>query len=386
MHLPICFRHRHMVLQFLTQTMKKLLLFALFAVVTTAASAQTLGNTTTIPAISGDTSFRTSLLSLKNWLALAGGGTVTSVGLSAPSFLSVSGGPVTGSGTLALSLANQTANTVFAGPSSGGAAAPTFRALAAADIPTIPASSVTGANLTAASNKVTITGGTGAVLGAATVDVVPANITITDLAGTLTVAKGGTGLTSVGSDGTVLASNGTANVYLTPAITTTAAPIAYSRNGSNLDLNLPNADGSNRGTVSTGTQTFAGAKTFSGLVTASAGVVGTATASVAALNAAGVTDGDYEAVTANTTLNEADNFLKINTLTAAITVALPACNATRDGWQYTIHKAGTDSFGVTVDPNGAETIGGSATKVLFGQGTTLYCKCINTDGWTAKTN
>lgn len=40
-------------------------------------------------------------------------------------------------------LANKTANTVFAGPTSGGAAAPAFRALVAADIPSLSATSLT---------------------------------------------------------------------------------------------------------------------------------------------------------------------------------------------------------------------------------------------------
>jgi hypothetical protein len=61
---------------------------------------------------------------------------VVSVGLSAPAIFSVSGSPVTSSGTLALTLAAQTANLVWAGPSSGGAAAPAFRSLVVADIPT----------------------------------------------------------------------------------------------------------------------------------------------------------------------------------------------------------------------------------------------------------
>lgn len=60
---------------------------------------------------------------------------VTSVGLSLPAIFSVSGSPVTGSGTLTGSLATQVANTVWAGPSTGVDAAPTFRALVAADIP-----------------------------------------------------------------------------------------------------------------------------------------------------------------------------------------------------------------------------------------------------------
>lgn len=66
-----------------------------------------------------------------------GSGTVTSVGLSLPNIFTISGSPVTTSGTLAATLANQAANQIFAGPSSGGAAAPSFRSLVAADIPDI---------------------------------------------------------------------------------------------------------------------------------------------------------------------------------------------------------------------------------------------------------
>lgn len=65
------------------------------------------------------------------------GGTVTSVGLSLPSFITVTNSPVTGSGTLTGTLATQSPNLVFAGPSSGGAVAPTFRSLVSTDIPTL---------------------------------------------------------------------------------------------------------------------------------------------------------------------------------------------------------------------------------------------------------
>lgn len=71
----------------------------------------------------------------------AGVGTVTSIGLTiaVPAFMgqSVIGSPVTTNGTLAVTLTfnNQTANTFLAGPTSGGAAAPSFRALDAADVP-----------------------------------------------------------------------------------------------------------------------------------------------------------------------------------------------------------------------------------------------------------
>ena len=64
-----------------------------------------------------------------------GSGTVTSVGLLAPPQFIVGGSPVTGSGVLGLSLANQNANLVWAGPASGAPGPPTFRPLTAADIP-----------------------------------------------------------------------------------------------------------------------------------------------------------------------------------------------------------------------------------------------------------
>lgn len=66
----------------------------------------------------------------------AGTGTVTSVGLSLPTAIfDVSGSPVTASGTLSATLDNQSANTFFAGPTTGGATTPTFRALVLADLP-----------------------------------------------------------------------------------------------------------------------------------------------------------------------------------------------------------------------------------------------------------
>lgn len=73
--------------------------------------------------------------------ATANTGTVTSVALSLPALFTVSGSPVTTSGTLTATLASQTANQVFAAPN-GSAGAPTFRALVAADIPTLTAAKI----------------------------------------------------------------------------------------------------------------------------------------------------------------------------------------------------------------------------------------------------
>jgi len=71
------------------------------------------------------------------WASAAGVGTVTSVALSLPSIFTVSGSPVTTTGTLTGTLNTQSANLVFAGPSSGADATPTFRAIVATDIPTL---------------------------------------------------------------------------------------------------------------------------------------------------------------------------------------------------------------------------------------------------------
>ncbi len=75
--------------------------------------------------------------------ALSSLGTVTSVALSLPAIITVSGSPVTSAGTLTGTLATQTANFLWAGPTTGAAAAPTFRALVAADIPSISAAKLT---------------------------------------------------------------------------------------------------------------------------------------------------------------------------------------------------------------------------------------------------
>jgi len=209
--------------------------------------------------------------------------------------------------------------------------------------------------------------------------------------GTLPVGNGGTGLASVGGDVTLLGSNGSANIYYTPAITNSSATIAYSRSGSTMNLNIPDADASVRGTVSTGTQTFAGAKTFSGAVTVqglqtgSAGIVGAATASVAGLNAQGVQDADISTLTTTTTLDHTHNFVRVGTLSADITLNLPTCNSTREGWQYEFFKSGSDSFAFILDPATTETFHDSATtKTIYSQGNNCTCKCLGSGVWSFK--
>jgi len=112
------------------------------------------------------------------WAPAADNG-LNSVGLTLPSLFSVTGSPLTADGTIAATLASQTANTIFAAPN-GANGTPTFRSLLAGDIPALPFSKITG---------------------------------------TVPVSQGGTGLTTVGTTGQVLASDGTNLTYVTPSVT-----------------------------------------------------------------------------------------------------------------------------------------------------------------------
>jgi hypothetical protein len=115
------------------------------------------------------------------WGNPASTGTVTSVGLSVPGVIfSVSGSPVTTTGTLALSLLTQSANKVFAGPTTGSVATPTFRSLVNADFPIsgVSAGSYTIASITVNDQGI-ITAASNGTSGAGTVTSV--GLTSTDL-------------------------------------------------------------------------------------------------------------------------------------------------------------------------------------------------------------
>ena len=97
------------------------------AVIVSTSIAQQVANTT-----------QNGYLSSTDWNTFngKGNGTVTSVTFTGDGTVlsSTPSSAVTASGTLSASLNNQNANLVLAGPASGGAAAPTFRSLASADL------------------------------------------------------------------------------------------------------------------------------------------------------------------------------------------------------------------------------------------------------------
>jgi len=106
-----------------------------------------------------------------------GSGTVTSVGLSLPSIIAVTNSPVTTSGTLTGTLTTQAVNSIFAGPSSGAAATPTFRALTTADIPAL----AYGTGTVTSVSVVSANGLAGTVATATTTPAITLTTTITGL-------------------------------------------------------------------------------------------------------------------------------------------------------------------------------------------------------------
>jgi hypothetical protein len=136
------------------------------------------------------------------------GGSVTSVNLSMPTGFVVTGGPVTTTGTLAVTTdPTTTANKFLASPS-GTAGAPTFRAIVAADLPAVV--------------QPTTLGGTGAVTASAGFNALSPITTKGDL-----ITSQGTSNVrlAVGTNGQVLQANSAATDGI--AWTTPTTPLSY---------------------------------------------------------------------------------------------------------------------------------------------------------------
>ncbi len=94
-----------------------------------SATVQPSGCANTLTNLGGNLYFNCVLVATS-----AGAGTVTSVALTVPNIFSLTGSPITTTGTLAVTLATQTTNKFFAAPS-GSTGTPTFRAMVDADVP-----------------------------------------------------------------------------------------------------------------------------------------------------------------------------------------------------------------------------------------------------------
>lgn len=257
-------------------------------------------------------------------------GTVTSVGLSLPALFSVTGSPVTTSGTLTASLASQTANTVFAAPN-GVAGTPTFRALVAADIPALSYAPTAGSTSIVTLGTVTTGtwnasvisstyGGTGVNNGGRTltINTNSGTLSFTNLSTTLTIANtasvSGTNTgdqtitltgdvtgSGTGSFATTLANSGvTAGTYTKVTVdakgrVTTGASLA--------SADVTTALGATP-VYTTTTQTVDGIKTFRGAASTDAYMYLSAVNGIAVFQIAGSATNSAFLLFANSTNNE----------------------------------------------------------------------------------
>lgn len=102
--------------------------------------------------------------------------------LTTPAEFTVTGSPISTTGTLAITKATQTANQVYAGPATGAAVVPTFRALAPADLP-IASTALLGA-IKPDGTTITVTAGGVISGGAATLPTGAANLVVATPNGT----------------------------------------------------------------------------------------------------------------------------------------------------------------------------------------------------------
>lgn len=143
-----------------------------------------------------------------SWVTPAGGGgngTVTSVALTEASgdVFSISGSPITTSGSITLGFDSQAANRVFASPA-GASGVPTFRQIVAADISGSLTQNTSGSAASLSATLPIASGGTGAVTATAARTALNAaangaNSDITSLTGLttpLSITQGGTGIAS----------------------------------------------------------------------------------------------------------------------------------------------------------------------------------------------
>ncbi|MTK52682.1 hypothetical protein [Paludibacter sp.] len=155
-----------------------------------------------VPSSGGNGQVLTIVSGNPAWVTPSGGsGTVTSVGLSLPSIFTVTNSPVTNSGTLTGTLSSQSAGTFLAAPT-GSSGVPTFRSIAASDVPTLNQN--TTGNAATATTAVTVTGSAQpAITSVGTLT----GLTVTaPINGSVTGSAGSASTTAITDDGTTATS------------------------------------------------------------------------------------------------------------------------------------------------------------------------------------
>lgn len=282
-------------------------------------------------------------------------GSVTSVALAdSTGLFNISGSPVTSTGTLTLaSLQSKSANTVFAAPN-GSAGAPTFRALVSADLGTNTVSNSNLAQMVAHTYKGNNTGSTANAI----------DVTNTQLTADLNLFSSSLqGLVPASGGGTTnfLRADGTFAAVPAGGVTTVGAFSASSQvNGATISgatITFGPADATNPGMLSTAAQTIAGAKTFSG--------------NISAANLSGTNSGDVTIGVPANGLAITGQSLTLGAASAATTGALTASdwnvfNSKGPGTVSSVALTAPSIFTVSGSP-----VTGSGTLTLTYSGTAL---------------
>lgn len=211
----------------------------------------------------------------QNTIINAPGG-VSSVGLadiSTTPIYNVTNSPINSSGNLDLALKTQTANEVFAGPASGSAAQPSFRALVSLDIPNNAANtSGNAATATLAANTSATSNSTITTLSALSLPTtqLSGNVVLTSqVSGVLPVANGGTGDSSLTAYGVLAGGTTSTGALQQVSGLGTSGQVLTSQGASALPIWATNAGLKN-------SQTFTSSGTFTAPYTGTILVLGVA--------------------------------------------------------------------------------------------------------------
>ena len=348
---------------------------------------------------SGAATFNGTTLNIPQYTSGGGSGTVTSVAMSVPTFLSVTGSPITSSGTLAVTLSGTALPVANGGTGQTSANAALNGLLPSQSGQSGKVLSTNGTDTswiaTSGTGTVTSVGGTGTVNGITLSGTVTAsgNLTLggtlsgvnltSQVTGTLPVANGGTGQTTTTAafDGLAPTQTGNSGKYLTTNGSTTSwATVSGGGSPAGADTQVQyNSGGTSFGASSAFTFTSStGLVTATGFAGALNGTVGAATP----------TTGIFTTATARSTAvqdfvalqgraggtNSYGVTLTPTTLTGSRTLTLPDATGTilQTGTTVTVGQGGT----------GATTL----TGVLKGNGTSAFSAATSGTDYSAGTS
>jgi hypothetical protein len=320
---------------------------------TDASSSVATGTTTPVITLNLPSSSATNrgLLTAADWTTFNNKGTVTSVTGTSPV---VSSGGATPAISLAASygdtqnpFASKNANYILAAPN-GIAGVPTFRAIVAADIPTLNQNTTgTAANVTATTNSTITTLSALSLPGSQVSGNISGNSA--NVTGTVAIANGGTGATTAAAALTALGAYPATNPsgYGTGTVTSVAAltlgttgtdvssSVATGTTTPVITLNLPSASATNRGLLTSADWTTFNSK-GSGTVTSVTGTApitssGGTTPAISLAASYGDTQNPYASKTANYILAAPNGTAGVPTFRAIVAVDIPTLNQNTTG-------------------------------------------------------